>query len=211
MSKKRNDARTAIRNVKWSLRLLDGEEREHAIRPLREIVLADAYERNTSSPSNPEACARCGCIDIVRRGRNQRDGSQRWLCMGCHRTFGNKTNRVIARSKLKPAVWMQYVECSIDSLSLAECAERCGVSVRTAFHMRHRIIECAQRYMSRFKARAGEQVQLDETYYRESFKGNHRKSKTFRMPREPHRHGKPANKRGLSKEQICVMTGSLGR
>jgi hypothetical protein len=31
------------------------------------------------------------------------------------------------------------------------------------------------------------------------------------MPREPHRHGKPANKRGLSKEQICVMTGSLGR
>ena len=159
MSKKRNDARTAIRNVKWSLRLLDGEEREHAIRPLREIVLADAYERNTSSPSNPEACARCGCIDIVRRGRNQRDGSQRWLCMGCHRTFGNKTNRVIARSKLKPAVWMQYVECFIDSLSLAECAERCGVSVRTAFHMRHRIIECAQRYMSRFKAGAGEQVQ----------------------------------------------------
>ena len=58
-----------------------------------------------------------------------------------------------------------------------------------------------------FHAESGTEVQLDETYHRESFKGNHTRSTTFRMPRESHHRGTPASRRGLSKEQICVMTG----
>ena len=50
-------------------------------------------------------------------------------------------------------------------------------------------------------------VQLDETYFRESFKGNHTKSAVFVMPRKAHKHTKALRKRGLSKEQICVATG----
>ena len=57
-----------------------------------------------------------------------------------------------------------------------------------------------------FLAKAGASVQLDETYLRESFKGNHMRGK-FRLPREARHRGTPASKRGLSKEQICVMSG----
>ena len=48
---------------------------------------------------------------------------------------------------------------------------------------------------------------LDETYFRESFKGNHTKSAVFVMPRKAHKRTKALRKRGLSKEQICVATG----
>lgn len=56
-----------------------------------------------------------------------------------------------------------------------------------------------QRKLPRFHADAGCAVQLDETYLRESFKGNHKRGK-FRLPRPAHHRGTPASKRGLSKE-----------
>ena len=33
-------------------------------------------------------------------------------------------------------------------------------------------------------------IEVDEAFFRESFKGNHKKSNTFIMPREPHKRGK---------------------
>ena len=73
--------------------------------------------------------------------------------------------------------------------------------------MRQRVIECIRRYTPVLHSEAGLCVQLDETYFRESFKGNHTKSTVFVMPRKAHKRTKALRKRGLSKEQICVATG----
>ena len=54
--------------------------------------------------------------------------------------------------------------------------------------------------------RAGCGCELDETYFPESFKGNHTKG-SFTMPRHSRHRGKQVHRRGLSREQICVMTG----
>ena len=32
-------------------------------------------------------------------------------------------------------------------------------------------------------------IEVDEAFFRESFKGNHKKSTTFIMPRKPHKRG----------------------
>ncbi len=50
---------------------------------------------------------------------------------------------------------------------------------------------------------------MDETYIAESFKGNHTKS-GFVMPRPSRKRGKEVTKRGISSEQVCVLT-SLDR
>ena len=50
---------------------------------------------------------------------------------------------------------------------------------------RQRVIECVRRYTPVLRSEAGSCVQLDETYFRESFKGNHAKSTVFVMPRKP--------------------------
>lgn len=64
-----------------------------------------------------------------------------------------------------------------------------------------------RRYTPVLRSEAGMSVQLDEAYFRESFKGNHTKSAVFIMPRKAHKRTKALCKRGLSKEQICVATG----
>lgn len=76
-------------------------------------------------------------------------------------------------SKLKAGVWMRFLECFADCLSLRKCAQRCGVCLKTAFLMRQRVIECIRRYTPVLRSEAGSCVRLDETYFRESFKGNH--------------------------------------
>ena len=72
--------------------------------------------------------------------------------------------------------------------------------------MRRRLLKCLERHLPKFVAGAGVSVQLDETYLRESFKGNHTKGK-FVMPRTARHRGASLHKRGLGREQICIMTG----
>ena len=50
----------------------------------------------------PEACPWCGSSSFIRKGRN-RDGSQRWLCRECGRTFPAKSRGLLAASKLDAA------------------------------------------------------------------------------------------------------------
>lgn len=47
-------------------------------------------------------------------------------------------------------------------------------------------------------------VEADETFFPVSYKGNHKHSKTFTMPRMPHKRGCATNIRGLSHEKVCV-------
>lgn len=83
---------------------------------------------------------------------------------------------------------------------------RCHVRLKTAYTMRHRLIECLSAYSPSFKTGRGCGCELDETDFPESFKGNHTKG-SFTMPRHSRHRGKQVHRRGLSREQICVMTG----
>ena len=101
---------------------------------------------------------------------------------------------------------MAYAECFVLALPLRECADRCGVCLKTAYTMRHRLIECLKAYSPEFRVGRGQACELDETYFPESFKGNHTKG-SFKLPRKARHRGKQIHRRGLSREQICVMTG----
>ena len=155
--------------VRIQLKGMNPVERESAVRELREVIYEDAYE-TIASRDDVLACPRCGSIGIVRKGHNP-DGSQRWQCRDCRRTFSKTRDTLIGRSKLPVAKWMMYVECFVDCLALRTCASRCEVSLRTAWLMRRRLLKCLERYLPKFVAGAGVSVQLDETYLRESFKG----------------------------------------
>lgn len=191
-------------DVRRQLKSMNPIERENAVRELREVIYEDAYE-TIASRDDDLTCPHCGSIGIVKKGHNS-DGSQRWQCKDCKRTFSKTRDTLIGRSKLPVAKWMIYVECFVDCLPLRECASRCKVSLRTAWLMRRRLLKCLERYLPKFTAGAGASVQLDETYLRESFKGNHRKGK-FILPRPARHRGGSLHKRGLGREQICIMTG----
>ena len=47
-------------------------------------------------------------------------------------------------------------------------------------------------------------IEADETFFPISYKGNHKLSKDFVMPRKARHRGKQITKRGISNEQVCV-------
>jgi transposase-like protein len=185
---------------------MDLSERKQVVEALQSIIYENMYDIATSDDvSSVECCPRCGSMSFVRKGKDA-SGNQRYFCKDCARTFGSKTNKVLGSSKLDVQVWMRYLECFVDALPLRTCAERSGVSLKTAFYMRHRILECIARFCPSFQVEAGCGAELDEVFFRENFKGNHTKS-DFGLPRHSRKRGGQNHTRGLSKQQICVMTG----
>lgn len=179
------------------------EERREAIESLKKPIDEEFF--NMCCEDRPESdrvrCPRCGSRHAVKKGHDA-DGSQRCLCRSCLRTFTARTNKVFSTTKLERATRMEFAECHVDVSSLRETAQRCSVSLKTAFFMRHRILECMAQSMPVFRSAAGDEMQIDECYFRESFKGN-RRNAPYDIPRKA-RH---RSFRRDSCEEICVLTG----
>ena len=170
-----------------------------------DVVRAAMFDDAAGDDYEIERCPRCGSTAVVKKGKSK-NGDRRYLCRGCGRTFSGSTGRVLGRSRLPRETWMAYAECFALVLPLRECAARCGVCLKTAWTMRLRLIECLRAYSPDFRVGRGGACELDETYFPESFKGNH-SGGSFEMPRKARHRGKEVHRRGLSREQICVMTG----
>ena len=199
------DAEDLIASFKRDMASLSRMERRRAIESVRDVIRAAMFDDAAGSDYEVECCPRCGSVAIVKKGKSK-NGEQRYLCRTCGRTFGMGSERILGSSKLPKETWMAYAECFVLMLPLRECARRCHVCLKTAYTMRHRLIECLSAYSPSFKVERGCGCELDETYFPESFKGNHSRG-SFTLPRKARHRGKQVHKRGLSREQICVMTG----
>lgn len=113
------------------------------------------------------------------------------------------TKSIFANTHISFKKWMRFVECMVTGFSVRKCAEIVEVCVKTAFYMRHRILDAIRLYLG--VGHIEGVVEMDETFYAESFKGNHRKS-GFPMPRNSRKRGGEVKKRGISSEQVCVAT-----
>lgn len=162
-----------------------------------------------SAPAGDGSCPRCGCADVVRKGHAP-DGSQRWLCRGCGRTFGASTLSVIGQSRLPRDAWMSYAEGMADGLSLRALAARCSVSLKTSWFMRMRMCEAMSRRLDAFRSGPGFAVEVDGTMLHESLSGNASRG-SFRMPRSPRRTYGGLHVRGVSGQLACVVCGANDR
>jgi len=140
---------------------------------------------------NP-VCPKCQSSSLHKWGVVS--GIQRYRCKDCGRSFNALTGTSMARLR-KKELWLEYSKALADSLSLSKAAERCGIDRTTAFRWRHRFLQTS----SQSQACCAGITEVDETYFRESFKGK----KLFH--REPRKRGKDASVRGLSAEQIPVV------
>ena len=175
-----------------------------ALRSLKALIDAELFElaATEGAEDDPDrACPWCGSPHYVKRGRDG-SGRQRFLCRGCARTFTDATMRIFSTTKLDRSAWMRFAECHVDMLPLRESAEKCGVCLKTAFFMRHRLLEAMAKRMPAFRVEAGGGAELDECFFRESFKGNRSRSESG-MPRKPRTRSQGTD----GHEKICVLTG----
>lgn len=159
----------------------------------------DAFLNGRKAP----VCPHCGSVHILKNGHA--NGRQRFVCKDCRTTFGFTNNTILHQSKKDLSVWSLYIGCMIQKMSLRKTAKVCKMNLATAFAWRHKILDALTNMMDGVKLDGV--VECDETYELISFKGNHKNSSTFQMPRKPRKRGGHASKRGLSSEQVCVTCG----
>lgn len=90
----------------------------------------------------------------------------------------------------------------LNGFSIRKSAYICEINQDTAFIWRHKILDALQNMLSSVKLDGI--IEADETFFYVSYKGNHKHSKKFKMPRAAHHHGGSIHARGLSHEKVCV-------
>jgi len=164
---------------------------------LHELLGKTRHEKSPASIvdekfSGTPVCPKCQSGSIHKWGIVS--GIQRYRCKDCGRSFNALTGTSMARLR-KKELWLEYSKALADSLSLSQASQRCGIDRTTAFRWRHRFLQAP----SQSKACCSGITEVDETYFRESFKG---KKLSHRKPRK---RGKEVSMRGLSAEQIPVV------
>ena len=123
--------------------------------------------------SNGRVCPLCGCIHVVRNG-HRKDGTQRYICNDCGKSFVIATNSIISGTRKDLAVWEKYIDCMMNGLSICKTAAACGIHRNTAFIWRHKILDALQNLADEVKLDGI--IEADETFFAISYKGNHSKS-----------------------------------
>ena len=143
-------------------------------------------------------CIYCGSSHVVKNG-TRKDGTQRFLCRDCKKSFLPTSKSVTSGTRKSLSVWASYLKCMTEKKTLRETSEECGISMSTAFSWRHKILDALHEMNG--KVFLDGTVEADETFFDVSYKGNH---KNFILPRKPHRRGHSVKTSGLSSEKVCV-------
>lgn len=152
-------------------------------------------------PNHEVCCVHCGLLDVCKCGHTK-SGHQRFRCKGCGKTFTYASRTIFNGAKKELEMYLRYIHCMMRGMTIRESAYECHITKNNSFYLRHKILDALQEMQNSVKLEGI--VEADETYFPISFKGNHSKSKTFVMPREAHKRGESAKKRGISKEKVCV-------
>jgi transposase-like protein len=182
----------------------------------REVSQPGTPEPDKKSQKEKPCCPHCGSSHVSKNGKTPA-GYQRFMCVDCHKTFGEKERPVWIGSHFPKEVWMEYIRLMNMNVSLRAIAEALEINVTTAFFWRHKILTALKDGKS--DAVLEEHTQADETFTQLSTKGNnnaynnlHRGEPVFREPdykkvrKSGHRHarGSCSSTRGLNQGLVCT-------
>ena len=156
-------------------------------------------ELNEAKHSKGYICPHCESKEVKRNGnKTLKSGEklQRYKCNNCNKTFTDNTNTILAYSK-KSDRWLEFIEYSLEGLSLREIAKRMGdISYVSLFYWRHKLLKSLN---SMFKNKLTGIIKIDETYFLQSNKGDKN------LTRSPRKRGGKSKYRGLSNEQNAIL------
>lgn len=150
--------------------------------------------------SNGRVCPHCGQTHVVKNGT--KNGLQRYMCKDCKKSFVISVNTILFSTKKDLSTWEKYIDCMMDKMTLRACARVCDINLTTAFEWWHKILDALQNMAE--SVSLSEIIEGDECFFHVSYKGNHKNSKNFQMPRKSHKRGNATHTRGISRELVCV-------
>lgn len=141
------------------------------------------------------SCPHCKSSNIICYGKYR--GRNRYKCKGCGKTFNELTGSPMSGTHYLEK-WKDYLICMLAGKSLRKIEKELSISLPTAFYWRHKILNAFMRVG--FDKLEGI-VEADETYFLYSEKGKKKIS-----GRKARKRGGKARKRGISNEQVAVIT-----
>ena len=96
------------------------------------------------APEKITVCRKCGEEGGVSKFGKDSTGKQRYRCKRCGATFTATSYTTISHTHCDLSKWERYIDYLLAGLSLEKCAMLCGISVRTAFLWRHKILSVLQ-------------------------------------------------------------------
>ena len=154
-----------------------------------------------SSDTKPSECKKCGSTHTYKYGKNSK-GYQKYRCSDCGAIFSSVSSTVFCHTQKNAETWKTFILCTLEGRTLQYCADKCGISVPTAFSWRHKILNAMS--SCQFENQFSGMIEVDEMFVRVSYKGNHSKSKHFAMPRPAFKRGSD-NRSTLGKDKACVV------
>lgn len=185
-------------DLKKAIKSLSPSEKRELLEALEHDAQSTIVEIEEQRFANGVYCPHCGCVERFQKFGSF-NGKQRYRCKDCGRTFTATSDSILSGTTKKLSVWEEYIECMQDGLSIRKAAEACGISVRTSFTWRHKILDALSSKAERENCVKGV-IEADETFFRVSFKG----SRSLPDGRKAHHRGEKASMRGLSRQQVCV-------
>lgn len=141
------------------------------------------------------ACPYCASRNVVKWSLCA-NGTRRYKCKGCMHTFTLSRNTVFFHARKDLQTIRSYVKGLAGKETVRTAAKNCGIGIRTSFLWRHRILDSLHGVMDGVLLDGV--VEADEFFFPISYKG------ARGLPRDAHRRGEKATKRGLSDEKVCV-------
>lgn len=85
-------------------------------------------------------CPKCGSVHVIKNGKYK--NRQLYKCKDCNKKFNELTNTPFHHTRLNYKQIKIAYECLADKLSIRKSASKIGVSTRTAFTLRFKLISC---------------------------------------------------------------------
>ena len=157
-----------------------------AERRCREKVGVGNFDEAVGKYRPEPTCPRCGG-GAASDGRTAA-GHRRFRCAACGARFSGLTGTVFENCKKDLPTWVSFIELMCWNVPVEAAAELVGVTHKTAFEWRHRVLAAVSGYQDRLVLSG--RVWLDETYVNDTDL-----SKGYGQ----------ARKRGLSSQKLCVV------
>ena len=178
------------------------------LQELKTLLLQNDIDAATNSAEDVEkhavnqiSCPHCQSNRIFKNGHVR--GVQRYRCHGCQKTFSLRTNTPLNKTRKPVEVWSAYIDLLFEQKSLRHIANKLEISLTTSFYWRHKILGSLKEFIQQSNPMMRGIVEADETYLPLSYKGQ-----KSHLPRPAKKRGSSARKRGISKEQVCVLVTS---
>ncbi len=149
---------------------------------------------------NVHTCRKCSSNQILKYGKDK-NGKQRYKCKSCNTVFYSTSYSTISKSRHSLSTWERYIILLLNGASLSACAKECNISVQTAFTWRHKILHALQ--SDQANRVLGGIVEIDDMFFSISYKGNHKNSKNFTMPRKAYKRGN--DNTAATGGKVCVL------